>query len=159
MKQSINKLATLMKRGRVLHFDNLKRSAHLNLNLKIPTRLPPELELVYGATQVIIAHAFISRRKYLPPAQTDLFIDELAEVIAGGNQERFVRLVQIYSRIFDNEHLFLNSFAKDVSQILLAKQDAGLMELLANTPRSVLKTTHLYCAMTFGDDAIVDRLS
>ena len=159
MQEPVRKLASLMKRGRDLHFENLKKGVRLQLKIKIPPRLPPELELVYGAVQLIMAHAFMSNRQYLSPAETDSFIDELAEVMSGANQERFIRLVQIYSRLFDHEEQFRSTFAKDVSQILTNAQDANLIALLTQTPRSVLKTTHLYCAMIFGDEEVVSRLS
>jgi hypothetical protein len=159
MMEQITRIATLMKRGRILHFENLRKLAGVNLKRRIPMSLSPQLELVYAAVQVVIAKGFIARRRYLSSAQLEYFCEELVRTMAGENQTRLENLIEIYASHFDQEAQFVACISKDICHVLVNESHSELLHILQTTPRAMLKTTHLYCAMTFGDTHIVRQLS
>lgn len=159
MVEQITRLATLMKRGRILHFENLRKLAGVMLKRRMPTSPSPQVELVYAAIQTVIAKRFIERRRYLPAAQLDYFCGELVRMMAGENNARLQNLIQIYASHFDHETQFVACISNDICHVLLNETHPELLHILQTTPRAMLKTTHLYCAMTFGDTQIVHQLS
>lgn len=152
------RLLNLLERGRRLHYDNANVLAGRVLGGRLPASPPAMADLVYKATQLIFALTFIEERGYLEERRYDPFTDALFAQVAGAHAQRVHGLVTGYAKWLPEPEKFSLVVAQDLCAALLGKVEPAFAQALGNAPGAVQRTTQLYCAMTFGDSAMVKRL-
>lgn len=157
--QAIEKrLVNLLLRGRRLHYENAQVLVARTLRRRAPDQTPPVVDLVYQAVQMVFALTFIEDRRYLSEADYDPFTDSLFAKVTGKQAARVHGLVDTYAAHLADPATFSRTVAADLSAALCGKVEPALVEALAVTPRAMMRTTQLYCAMAFGDQAMVNQL-
>lgn len=158
MDPKAKRLANLLKRGRLLHWQNARALAAARLGLRLPEAVMPRADLVYRTVQIVGAVRFVQARRYLAGAALDGFLGDVYDGVAGKDARRLEKLVEIYAGAFDDERRFSELVANDLAHALLGKASQAASAALSQTPGAVLKTTCLYCAEVFGDAATVRAL-
>lgn len=159
MDPRVKRLANLLQRGRRLHWQNARALAGARLGVRLPDAPLPRADLVYRTVQLVGAVRFIQARGYLRGPALDGFLGALYDEVAGRDAARVERLLEIYAGAFDDEARFAELVATDLCHALTGEVAASGVAALSSSPAAVLKTTCLYCAEAFGDQATVRALS
>ena len=155
--EQLTRLLNLLERGRRLHYDNANTLAARVLRGRLPAKTPAMADLVYCAVQLVFALTFIEERGYLGGAY-DAFTDQLFSKVAGAHAQRVHGLISTYAQSLPEPARFSAVIAQDLCAALLGKVEPAYVQALGGTAGAMQRTTQLYCAMTFGDRAMVAKL-
>lgn len=158
MSTNAKRLSNLFVRGRRLHWQNAQKIAAERFRLRLPNTTPPRVDLVYRTLQLVSAVRFIQSRAYLQGAALDEFLSALYEDVAKKDGSRIDKMLDVYAACFDDEDRLADVVGNDLCHAILGKSHNELMLAFRKSPRSIHRTTSLYCAETFRDGEMLRQL-
>lgn len=159
MSTQAKRLSNLLLRGRRLHWQNAQQIAAERFRLRLPIATPPRVELVYRTLQLVSAIRFIQARRYLQGVALDGFLSSLYDAVAQKESARIEKMMEVYAACFDDEERLADVVGVDLCHAILGKSHDELVLAFRKSPRSIHRTTSLYCAETFRDAEMLRKLS
>lgn len=155
----VTRLVNLLARGRTLQFENTSVLVARVTRRHAGTRPNALTELVYTSTQLLFAFLFMEQRAYLDDAAHDPFTDAVFARATGRNAARAKTLLDTYAGALPDRARVGVLVADDLAASIMGAPAPEVARALANTARTLQKTSELYVAMTFDDAEMVRRLS